>query len=58
MTPRTLAPDIRATASTLASSLARQIRAKEEAEGYRERLRLRSVEDVVVLKMATEGSAQ
>jgi light-regulated signal transduction histidine kinase (bacteriophytochrome) len=58
MTPRTLAPDIRATASTLASSLARQIRAKEEAEGYRERLRLRSAEDVVVLKMASEGSAQ
>ncbi len=55
MTPRGMAPDVRATASTLASSLARQIRAKEEAEGYRERLRLRSAEDAVVLKMTSEG---
>ncbi|MEG8015189.1 GAF domain-containing protein [Sphingomonas sp. 22R3R2A-7] len=55
MTPRGMAPDVRATASTLASSLARQIRAKEEAEGYRERLRLRSAEDAVVLKMTSDG---
>lgn len=51
-TPRRLPPDIRAAAATLASSLARQIRAKEEAETYRERLRLRAAEDVVVPKLA------
>lgn len=58
MTPRGMMPDIRATASTLASSLARQIRAKEEAEGYRERLRLRSAEDAAMMKMTTEGNAR
>jgi len=45
--PRQLPPDIRAAAATLASGLARQVRAKEEAEAYRERLRLRAVEDTV-----------
>ena len=52
--PRGLTPDIRAAASTLASGLARQIRAKEEAEIYRERLRLRAAEDAVIPKLATE----
>jgi light-regulated signal transduction histidine kinase (bacteriophytochrome) len=47
-TERLVPPDVRATAATLASGLARQIRAKEEAESYRERLRLRGVEDVVI----------
>lgn len=50
--PRRLPPDVRAAAATLASSLARQIRAKEEAETYRERLRLRAAEDAVVPKLA------
>ena len=53
-TPRALTPDIREAASTLAGSLARQIRAKEEAESYRERLRLRVAEDAVLPKLATE----
>jgi light-regulated signal transduction histidine kinase (bacteriophytochrome) len=52
--PRGLTPDIRAASATLASGLARQIRAKEEAEIYRERLRLRGAEDAVIPKLATE----
>ncbi len=51
---RALTPDIRAASATLASGLARQIRAKEEAETYRERLRLRAAEDAVIPKLATE----
>jgi light-regulated signal transduction histidine kinase (bacteriophytochrome) len=50
--PRTMPADIRAAAATLAAGLARQIRAKEEAETYRERLRLRAAEDTVVPKLA------
>ncbi|MBJ6120609.1 histidine kinase dimerization/phosphoacceptor domain -containing protein [Sphingomonas mollis] len=46
--PRLLPADVRLAAATLASGLARQIRAKEEAETYRERLRLRAAEDAVV----------
>ncbi len=53
-TPRGLSPDVRAASATLASGLARQIRAKEEAEIYRERLRLRGAEDAVIAKLATE----
>ncbi|MGA1799698.1 histidine kinase dimerization/phosphoacceptor domain -containing protein [Sphingomonas sp. 4RDLI-65] len=52
--PRVLTPDIRAAAATLAGGLARQIRAKEEAETYRERLRLRAAEDAVIPKLATD----
>ncbi|WP_308814498.1 histidine kinase dimerization/phosphoacceptor domain -containing protein [Sphingomonas sp. GV3] len=48
MTPRLLSPDVRNAAATLASGLARQIRAKQEAVAYRERLNLRAVEDNVV----------
>ncbi len=52
--PKGLTPDIRAASATLAGGLARQIRAKEEAETYRERLRLRAAEDAVIPKLATE----
>ncbi len=54
-TPKLLPPDVRASAATLASGLARQIRAKEEAETYRERLRLRAAEDAVLPKLAGDG---
>ena len=47
-TPRTMARDVRAAAAALAGGLSRQIRAKEEAESYRERLTLRAAEDVLV----------
>ena len=51
-TSRDMPADVRAAAATLAAGLARQVRAKEEAETYRERLRLRAAEDVVVPKLA------
>jgi light-regulated signal transduction histidine kinase (bacteriophytochrome) len=53
-TPRLLSPDVRSTAATLASGLARQIRAKEEAAAYRERLALRAAEDSVVPRLNSE----
>ncbi|MCU6454385.1 GAF domain-containing protein [Sphingomonas sp. A2-49] len=52
--PRLLPPDIRGAAATLASGLARQIRAKEEAAAYRERLALRAAEDRVVPRLNSE----
>ncbi|WBH16042.1 histidine kinase dimerization/phosphoacceptor domain -containing protein [Sphingomonas radiodurans] len=47
-TPRQMPLDIRLAGVALAGGLARQIRAKEEAESYRERLALRAAEDVLV----------
>jgi two-component system, chemotaxis family, sensor kinase Cph1 len=55
-TPRSLTYDIRAACRSLAGSLSRQIRAKEEAEGYRQRIRLRSFEDEIVALLSREGS--
>ncbi|WP_267393791.1 MULTISPECIES: histidine kinase dimerization/phosphoacceptor domain -containing protein [unclassified Sphingomonas] len=52
--PRQLPPDIRSAGATLASGLARQIHAKEEALAYRERLRLRAAEDLVVPRLNRE----
>ncbi len=54
MTPRLLPPDVRSAAATLASGLARQIRAKQEAAAYRERLSLRATEDSVVPKLQND----
>ncbi|MEJ2818257.1 GAF domain-containing protein [Caulobacter sp. CCG-8] len=51
-TPRLLPYDIRAACRALAGGLARQIKAKEEAETYRERLRLRSLGDDVIHALA------
>lgn len=53
-TPRLLPTDLRGAAATLASGLARQIRAKEEAAAYRERLTLRAVEDHVTPRLNSE----
>lgn len=47
-TPRDLDFETRTMCSTIASGLARQIRAKEEAEVYRERIRLRTAEDMIL----------
>ncbi|MBO9560688.1 MAG: GAF domain-containing protein [Caulobacter sp.] len=47
-TPRLLPYDIRAACRALAGGLARQIKAKEDAETYHERLRLRSLGDDVI----------
>ena len=54
--PRRLSPATRSAAAMLASGLARQIRAKEEADTYRERLRLRAAEDSLLPRIATSGS--
>lgn len=53
--PKLMPYDVRAAARTLAGGLARQVRAKEEAEGYRERLRLRGLEDEVSGRLARAG---
>lgn len=55
-TPRRLSYDIRAACRSLAGSMARQIKAKEEAEGYRQRIRLRGFEDDIVVLLSREGS--
>jgi chemotaxis family two-component system sensor kinase Cph1 len=55
-TPRQLTYDVRAVCRTLAGALARQIKAREETEGYRQRIRLRSFEDDVVRLLSREGS--
>jgi light-regulated signal transduction histidine kinase (bacteriophytochrome) len=55
-TPRSLTYDIRAACRSLAGSLARQIKAKEEAEGYRQRIRLRGLEDDVAALLSREGA--
>jgi light-regulated signal transduction histidine kinase (bacteriophytochrome) len=54
-TPKLMPYDIRAAARALAGGLARQIRAKEEAESYRERIRLRSLEDEFAARFARTG---
>lgn len=53
--PRLLPYEIRAACRALAAGLARQIRAKEEALLYRERLRLRSLEDELVGRFERQG---
>ncbi|OWK32966.1 histidine kinase dimerization/phosphoacceptor domain -containing protein [Sphingomonas mucosissima] len=47
-TAKTMPLDVRLAAAALAGGLARQIRAREEAESYRERLSLRAAEDSLV----------
>ncbi|MEW5687457.1 MAG: histidine kinase dimerization/phosphoacceptor domain -containing protein [Pseudomonadota bacterium] len=56
--PRLLPFDVRAGARALAGGLARQIRAKEEAESYRERIRLRGLEDEIVARFAGAGGLE
>jgi two-component system, chemotaxis family, sensor kinase Cph1 len=53
-TPRSLDLTTRRAASLLASGLARQINAKEQAEEYRERLRVRADEDAMAGRLASE----
>ena len=49
--PKLMPRDVRLVATTLASALARQIRAKEEALSYRARLRLRTASDAILPRM-------
>jgi chemotaxis family two-component system sensor kinase Cph1 len=53
--PRSLTYDVRATCRALAGGLARQIKVNEEAEGYRQRIRLRSFEDDMIQLLSREG---
>jgi light-regulated signal transduction histidine kinase (bacteriophytochrome) len=55
-TPRGLAYDVRAACVALAGGLARQIRAKEDADFSRERIRLRSLEDHLLTDIAEAAS--
>ena len=54
--PHLLTYEIRAACRTLAGGLARQIKAREEAENYRQRIRFRSVEDDVLHLLARDGT--
>ena len=55
-TPRMMGFDVRVACRALAGAMARQIKAKEDAESYRQRLELRSFEDEIA-SMLTEGSS-
>lgn len=57
-TPKAMPYHIRAGARALAGALARQARAKEESAGYRERLRLRGLEDEVTSRFARIGGLE
>lgn len=54
--PKDIPLNVRIACRAIAGSLARQIRAKEEAEVYRERLRLRAQEETVLSKLGFDGS--
>jgi light-regulated signal transduction histidine kinase (bacteriophytochrome) len=54
--PRLLPYDVRATCRYLAGALSRHIKAREEAESYRQRIRFRSVEDQVLQLLSREGT--
>jgi light-regulated signal transduction histidine kinase (bacteriophytochrome) len=54
MTPRRIGMATRRAAGLVAGGLARQITAKEQADDYRERLRIRGDEDMVSVRLATE----
>ena len=54
--PRSLTYDVRAACRSLGGSLARQIKAMDEAEGYRQRIRLRGFEDDIVVLLSRDGT--
>lgn len=56
MRPRGLNWDQRTICRALSSTLARQIKAKEDVNAYRERVRLRSFEDRIIELLSREGS--
>ncbi len=55
-TPRLMPYDVRAACRALAGTLARQIKAKDEAEGYRQRIRLRSFEEDIIRLLSRDGT--
>lgn len=54
--PKRLPYETRMTCRTLAGALAKQVKVKEDAASYQERLRLRSSEDTVVGRLGSESS--
>lgn len=54
--PKTIPLSIRLACQALASGLSRQVKAKEEAEFYRERIRLRAQEDAVLSQLGGDKS--
>ena len=56
--PLTISYNVRSACRTLASNLARQIKTREEAEVYRERLRLRGSEDNMMALLSRHGSLE
>jgi light-regulated signal transduction histidine kinase (bacteriophytochrome) len=55
-TRRQIPYEVRIACRSLAAGLARQIKAKEEAEGYRQRIRLRSFEEDIIALLSREGT--
>ena len=57
-TPRTIGFDRRAACKALAGAFGRQLRAKDDTEAFRERVRLRSFQDDLVALLSREGSLE
>lgn len=58
MSPRAISAPKRRAAALIAAGLARQINAKEQAEDYRERLRVRADEDAIAARLAGEADPE
>ncbi|RAK63628.1 histidine kinase dimerization/phosphoacceptor domain -containing protein [Phenylobacterium kunshanense] len=56
--PKLMPYDLRAGARALAGALARQVRAKEEAESFREKIRLRGLEEEVIARFSAAGGIE
>ena len=56
--PRSLSYEVRAACRSMAGSLSRQIKAKDEAEAYRQRIRLRNFEDDVIALLSRQASLE
>lgn len=54
--PRQLTLDLRTACRALAAALSRQIKAREDTDAYRERVRLRTFEDRIIELLLREGS--
>ena len=57
-TPRGISYDARVACRTLATGFAARIKAREDAEGYRDRIRLRGFEDDIVALLSREGGLE
>jgi chemotaxis family two-component system sensor kinase Cph1 len=55
-TPKHITYDVRAACRSLAGSLGRQIKGKEEADGFRQRIRLLSFEDDIIALLSRDGT--